>query len=695
MVRSTVADSIIKGIQLAAGSRLEDTDRLTAIEARKEQILSSRLAREQSEELFPAQLQEAQSKAAKATYELGIAPEKNALDMDSTRATTASTRATTEKTRNETTIARTDENTKRVAENTGRTLDALFNLNSRAISVNENGVRVNSAALLGDKVSATPAIDLVNDYLNIRTIRKDGSLADTEITGFQTSNVDGRIFYTPLVSSPETGQSAPMTKGATSGEKDEPVFFSEEDMDTYLTNAFVYAASLGGPNSSAFKVEGFRRILQAASEQAPLVHAVKIIKEDAAAGPAPETAVRELENLLDKAVAVGDVEALGQIAEQQGVKETFDLELAAQREVFENDYLDKRMTPSNPRYQDPLSVGLTPEIEPNPALMRARGAAQKDAETQSEPKRAEARDELRSRMQSAGESLPELKANANRLAEVIMQGRKVLSDQEEQEVKSALNAALSPGEALSEQKFVEVVQQRPEIAPNLIAFFAQGVGKDENPTERIQALVNLAERGATDRSMNDEVDDQRADEQLALEQEKYNDERIASIRALQAENTDGILDVAGEILGHINGEDFSRSGKQNPAESAKFKNNMDKLVVRANRAGAGRTAEGKQIARDTVADVLRQVMLDEGSLGFVGDVKDFFFRRQGPQQLGGGRFDRLVVSMDGSKIAFEDPSGGDVVYKGELSRGQLESIFGKRIASDIIELIPNSQKKSF
>lgn len=693
MARSTVADSIIKGIQLAAGSRLEDTDRLTAIEARKEQILSSRLARQQSEKMFPAQLQEAQSKAAKATYELGIAPEKNALDMDSTRATTASTRATRAKTEGETRRSAREANVSNTAENAGRTLDVIFNQSSNAISIGDTGVRVNSTELL-DK-NPTAAIDLINDYENLRTIRTDGSLADTRITGFQTSKVDGRMFYTPLVQSPETGQSVPMTKGATSGGKDEPVFFSPEDLDAFFSNAFAYVASAGGKNSGAFQVEGNRRIIEAAAEQGALVQASTVMKEGVKNSPAPEAAVRGLNYVLDKAMYEGDTEVLAEIARDQGLGDEFAVELAAQREAFENEYLDRRMEPSNPRYQDPLSVGLTPEIEPNPALVRARGAAQKDAEVRSESQRAEARSELRSRMAEAGESLPEFKANIPKLSAIIKRGGKLLNDQEEQEVRSVLNAALEPGEALSEEKFVEVVQQRPEIAPNVIAFFAQAVPETEDPSKRFQALLNLAERGAADRSKNDAVDDQRADEQLALEQEKYNDERIANIRALQAENTDGILDVAGEILAHINGEDFSRSGKQNPAESAKFKNNMDKLVVRANRAGAGRTAEGKQIARDTVADVLRQVMLDQGSLGFVGDVKDFFFRRQGPQQLGGGRFDRLVVSMDGSKIAFEDPSGGDVVYQGEISRGQLESIFGKRTASDLIKMIPDSQKKSF
>ena len=714
MVQSTVADSIIAGIQLAAGTRLQDTDKLTAIASRKEAILNSRQERKQREQLFPAQLQQAQSEAATSTYNLGLLPEQKRgelleRDLGNQKAAVELTDATyklgllpettaqdmrkaqldIEKAEEETTGLRIgnkkaawelDESQTAVVA--GRLLDQVINTAGEAISFNENNrVQVDGVRLLTEAPQA--AVEMLNLHEQYLTsVGRDGEETRVQLVGFDRVEENGQVGFIAKVAAPGAKKSAPLTRFGTSAEEDTPVIFSPERVNAFFTNAFVGAASIGGENSNAFKVEGFKRIGEAAKEQGIIPVASGVLREAASNSALPEAAQRSLGLVIQEAIAAEDIETLTDIAKKLGISDIFANELQAQAEAFEDGYLEARMKSNNPRFQDPITAGLSNEVEANPALMYAPGAVSSSIEPALSQKKAENLAIIRQRMSAAGETFPEFVANIPKLVSLIQQRQRVLSKAEEDEVKTALDTALAPGESLTPETFVQLIQDKPEMATGVITFFAQS---SDDPAEAIQQMVNFLDNGDIAYGKEQKEDDSRArDEFFVSEQTR--------LKELQESNEDEMLDIAGEILTHISSQDFSSSGTVNPEESAKFKNNFDKLLLRAQRAKTGKTAA---ILRDTVADVLLATMLQQGSLGVSGSAADFFSRRKGLQQLGGDRFERIVVSTDGKKIAFEDPSGPDVVFAGEISIGQLESRFGEQNTNAILKLIPEKQKRRF
>ena len=707
-MRSTVAESILEGIQLAAGSRLEDSDRLTSIAARKEQILASRLQRDQSAELFPAQLQKARSDAATSTLTLADTPvrlqqeaDQRDLALKESRFKVKNQAAVYEQDRlgkaaeiegkkaitaGQNIKNRTDsfaQNEAELAVYAGRTLDSLINLAGDTVSFTDGRVKLDGVTLL--KMQPGIAADLINyNERYFSTINADGEEESVRITGFdqvqETEN--GPIGYIPKVAARGATKSAPLTKGGTAAPGDKPAIFSAEDVNQFFTNAFVGASSVGASNSKAFQTEGYQRIGRAASEQGIINEVGSRLRAEVANSPLPENAQRAFGQAVNKAIADEDMEALAALAETTGLSKIYDIELAAQAEAFDEDYVQKRMQSNNPRYADPITSDLTNEVDVDPSLVRATGAASSGLDEKLAEKSKQNIATVKQRMQVAGLTYPEFTANFQQLGAALKAGNKVLNPEQEEEIKALLDEELEPGESLNPESFVRVIQKQPDVASGMMTFFAQG---SEDPIKDLEAMDNLLKRGNVAYTAAAGADDNQARTEFLQEQ-------ADKLRELGETNTDAIINISEEINAHITSQDFSASGTLNPEASAKFKANLTRIIDRASRAGGGRTATGKKVALDTIADVLRESMLQNGSLGTSGSAADFFYRRRGPQQLLGDRFERLVISSDGSKIGFEDPSGGDVVFAGELSVGQLEARFGETQTKKILKLITKTAR---
>jgi hypothetical protein len=743
MVQSTVADSIIAGLQLAAGTRLQDTDKLTAIASRKEAILNSRQERKQREALYPAELQEAEAKADTASYNLRQLPEQTRLErlklkneinkadlelidatikaafaipkaqaeLDSSEATRLGTLATTRKANLDADQADFDNFEKKSAQASGGVLDEILLTNPNAIQPKEGGgLSVDGLSLLNSNPRAVYGAINLNNAGYFRTVSSDGAITPNKIVGINRIEEGGQVFYVPQVLGEDgrqtdllnpAGKQAPMTKNATSSENDIVVKYTEAMLNGHIQNAMVYAIRKGAGNSTAWQAEGFRRLRDAyqSASQGEITVAARVVKDAIVQSPLPENVVRETLQNMEAAVLQGDVEQMMNYAESFGIGDEFITELAAEMEASGKDiqtqqgaaqrqaedaYLDNRIdAPKNQYYQDPLAGDLSNDVDPPAwaaAAVQGRGGAdaiQASMDESSAGLRQQNRDTLRRRMEQAGETIPlkEFTASLPALAQAMAEGEKILSRKARGEVEGFLNDQLDPGEQLTEQKFQAISQQHPDKVSGIISLFMMGA---EDPLAVGQSLANLAERGATDYQADTAEDDSQA-------KAEFRAGELTKIRELRSENDDRTLAAAEEITVLLSSPDFNLFS--NSPETAEFKTQMRRLILAAdNDDSSAVTAASRRIARNTITDVVAEIMAQNGSPGFRGSAMDYFYRRRAPAQLGDDRFDRLIVSTDGV-LGYQDPAGGDVVFEGGLTLGQASSIFGKPFAKKLFKSV--------
>lgn len=716
-VKSTVGDSLGRMLLTARGTRAKD-----------EQIAANNLLT--GKKLLQADVDLARSKvglvkdqadAQSALIDAAYAQPKAEADLLSTEAGTAKTKAETTKLGVETQQQRFDlkkseteffdERRSTAAE---QNFGMLLNLSPDSIQFDDRGVlQLDTNRLLSEAPGV--AVDLFNtsNVKWMKSVDERGNLVQNNLEGFRVTrdpNTNEAI-YIPLLRNTKGGEPAPATVNGTADPNDPVIRLSQSELDAQLRQAFVSSWEYGGKNSKAAVAEIGRRggnVWLDSKERAPLVQTGDAIKDAVTEDiPLPEQQRRQLIQITDRAVVDGDMATLNAIVQDLGVagsrfselgktnvsgllsqtaarsgqSQQLADELIRQRTEAENQYLDDRIDNKNPRFADPLSFDLSNAITDtggtNPRAIRPA-----DLEEQMTALREKNRGILRERMAEAKQEFPAFERDYAKAAALLASGVKLVTPEEEAQIKEGFGK-YTQGGPLTPEIFQKVIKEEPNLALQGVHFFAQG---SENPLPIMQEFRNLALRGASDYKAETEADDRRQEDELNFT--KYKEavrqaERFADNIEEVNEALRGNADKLYSLLADPTFDMMDRADLQ----QSEFLPAARALLTRSNAQGRLLSNEAKEVVNDIKARMFFEVMQNQGSLGLKGWMLDSFYRSNAPIQLS-NLMDKLVVSPDGSKIAVYDGTGGDVVFKGEISFGQISDMFDGATARELIKSLP-------
>jgi len=729
MVRSTVADSILGGLQLAAGSRLEDESLSLKNELGKKRL------RQADQDYASGEIKLENERLANTTNLINLAylPDNLETERQQGVATLADTRATTRKTA----LGNAKSSDELIQSRRSESQLGLVN------GLGEGGFLNGRSANALDVLKTRP--DLVLAGLNqslpfLSTLRKDGAETGATIVGLQRIEPKGDNpgGWVPIMSGGEKGE-APGTLNGTADENDPVQVFTDEEVQANFAAGLSTALSGEGKKSNYLRANAQLAALDRsgryAEEDANVNAADQVLKPAIANSPLPIIAQRTLNARINTAMASRDFAALEALAEQIGATDEFSAMVSQYRADF--DQKEAVRVEEGSYYTDrPEFKSETRKLSESEKSEIRRGRFNKKTGTYMPPS-AEAAEARIARLEAPTTPTSSISNMLDTAIDVLTrvypdEMRKVAPESAVQEAMKgkrkvspdARNYRPSQSDINALSKFLKTPEARKiaassEVEGNVREFANNGsfdsqslitLGKQkgekavletliaasvgfDNPEEAatfIQEGLNLTQRGQLDLSAKDAqgmrveaAAEDRQQRQLDFDVTKETNSMILDTIDREEGAVTKVSDLIGTIKEGLVDENFAIWDEANPVTSRTFEaaKRLGRLASMPN------NGQLKQQATTALTEVTAAFMLQKAKQNtswYESFWSDFTRANKQPSLT---QLANLIVKNSDNTIAFRNPSSS-APYEGNITQSELKKLVGEAAAIQIIGNAP-------
>jgi len=729
MVRSTVADSILGGLQLAAGSRLEDESLSLKNELGKKRL------RQADQDYAAGELDLSNKRVENTTNLINLAylPDKLETERQQGVATLADTRATTRQTE----LGNAKSSDELIQARRASSQTDLVN------GLGEGGFLNGRSANVLDV--AKGRMDLVVAALNqslpfLSTLRADGSETGATIVGLERIEPkEGKPGgWLPILAGGEKG-AAPGTVNGTSDKNDIIQVFTDEQLQGHFSAGLSTALSGEGRKSPYLRANAQLDALNKSGrydeENANVNAADQVLKPAIANSPLPIGAQRALNADINIMIANRDFDSLKTLADRIGASDEFSAMVSQYRADFDANEADRveeeTYYTSKPEFKSEtrkLSEAEKSEIRrgrynPQTGTYMAPSAEAAEAKIAELEKPTTPTSSIANTIDTAigviSRVYPsQMRKIAPELAvQAAIEGKRKVSPE-------ARTYTPSQSDIDSLGKFLKTPEARkiaasPEVAANVREFanngsfdsqslitlgkqkgekavletlIAASVGfdKPEEASKFIQEGLNLTQRGQVDLSAKDAqgmkveaATEERAQRQLNFDVARETNSMILDTIDREEGAITQVSDLIGTIKEGLVDEDFAIWDETNPVTSRTFE-----AAKRLGRfASMNNNGQLKQQASTALTEVTAAFMLQKAKQNtswYESFWSDFTRANKQPSLT---QLANLIVKNSDNTIAFRNPSSS-APYEGNITQSELKQLVGEAAAIQIIGNAP-------